>query len=339
MTSKFTVATRDIAVLFELKTLLISGKEKACILHLSHSCLPQWSFSQRGSCGEQLTQRRGWICSYVVVKPNQEMWFAGLTRYPWTDRWLREAHLITSNHAPAPFVCPKWFLRSKTSQRCSHTKESRSSSQTQLLLAEEWSRAMEQSLIPGHCGDDGSGPRAARVLAQADHPDIGKGLCPGTWRAEHPCSPHHRLGAFWQVCPHSLALQPPHVSPSSYQESQPVMSLCSKCPSLGAGSKSNFCLTHSPHSSWCQCQSQPHLPHPTEGPSPRAAPHLHPGSWLGWAKLDCETSLNQAGSFCWAARRGAGFVMSCWPRELGQEEQEVRVAELVLLPKESLVQV
>lgn len=141
MTSKFTVAVRDNAVLFELKTLLISGKEKACILHLSNSCLPQRSFSQRGSYGEQLIQRHGWICSCMVVKSNQEMWFAGLKCYPWKSKWLRQAHLITSNHAPAPFVCQKLFFRSKTSQRCSHVKESTPGSQTQLLLAEKWSRA------------------------------------------------------------------------------------------------------------------------------------------------------------------------------------------------------
>lgn len=48
MTSKFTVSIRDIAVLFELKTILISGEGRACILHVSHSWLPQRSFSQRG---------------------------------------------------------------------------------------------------------------------------------------------------------------------------------------------------------------------------------------------------------------------------------------------------
>lgn len=54
MTSKFTVAIRDIAVLFELKTLLVPGKRKAYILQLSHSHLPQRSFSPSGvTVGEE----------------------------------------------------------------------------------------------------------------------------------------------------------------------------------------------------------------------------------------------------------------------------------------------
>lgn len=59
---------------------------------------------------------------------------------PERSRWLRQVHLITSNHTAAPFVCSKWLLSSKTSWRFSHARELTSNFQMQLLLGEEQSR-------------------------------------------------------------------------------------------------------------------------------------------------------------------------------------------------------
>lgn len=170
MTSKFTVAIRDIAVLFELKTLLIFEKGKACILHLSQSCLWSPKGASVKGCLQRVRKPKTWLKLHLCggEAKQEDM---GLEHGPWkrqvanTEADIR-LRLITPNHTPAPFI----WSNCSSDPKCPGAAPMPRNKHPALKCSSSWQKNGARASAPDSCYSDGARQRAYRVASSGTPP-------------------------------------------------------------------------------------------------------------------------------------------------------------------------